>query len=314
MNIQKAQKELSSIMNNSGGDFRDFVPYLLPKELSLNKTYRFRILPPHPEKNPDGYVYIPRCEIHADRPVNGFYKNSPTSKVATLHRDGFQDKDAPMNFLEHFIMKAVNYFANYGPPEVNHFDRDEDLKLFWRSFNAASTPSWKTWEYPIILWATCSVSEQGRDGGKGKKVYSNYQPSNKNDDALPRILQFSQVDLQADIIQLETMCRTPLNEDDDRDLSGYELNSPTLGFDLTISKVPDGKRDYPRYEVNFYSGRKDACPLNKKLLEAYGPDSPNYPNLVDKLKRVVLPDDKLREAVENSWWGKHIMNYPGFEL
>lgn len=310
MNRDKAANEIKTIneQEKARGVFSgDLTPRLNIRDLMLNKQYRMRILPSHPTKNPDGYVYIPRVEIHGDRPVSGPYGNAPTKKTNTLHRDGFDDPKAPLNYLEKFINAFLDYQDQNG--EVT-FSSNEEKVLFWRSLNAASRPGWKSWEYPVIVWATCNETKNEN----GRKIYSDYRPSMKNADAMLRIFSFDKPYIQQQIITLEEQVRTPMNEDDTRDLSEFELNSATHGFELQVEKQPDGKKDYPKYAITLYEGRKENKPLSDKFLDEFGPDSDKYPDLKAVVKSNMKSNEDLEKAVKESWWGNMILNLEGFSV
>lgn len=317
MNKAKALKELDAInerrqaerSSGGNGEQKEFMPFVIPKDLDFGVRYRFRILPSDPVKNPDGYVTIPRVSIHTDMPIGKY--GSPSKQVFTLDRTGFADQNAAPTYLENFLHKMWKHFDEVGTPQESDFKDPSVAKLFWASVNAAQTVQWRTWEYPTVWWATCTTKLVQSGGQFPKKTFINYVPSGSAN-PLPRVFQFTQQYLQKSLIAMDEAVRTPKSEKVTKDLSGYELNSPTTGFDLAITRKDENP--YPKLYLEIFAPSDGADALDDTVMEAYGPGTDIYPDLVSRVKSVAKTDAELKDAINGSWWGKFVNENYSFSL
>lgn len=271
--------------------------YLKTSELAKGFEYPMRALPPHPEKNPLGYikkemyqfpdkldmeskflpkhqnrfVMVPGCyKEGSDDYMLGVYKRMNDLVNGPTNYDFIPDPDEAKAELGHGTFQLRE--GAESPTRADMFrdllNGNDELRTFIKVISS----KWTQIIIPVLLYATADTkkNEQGYDRS------FNYQPDEDKENVLPRLIQFNlSKDLQESL--LDKMAEKTTSSP-----KGYDpLQDADKGRDIVYTRKDKGH--------GFSFGTKEAFDEDWQGKFDANPDY--YPDLVSReLKRSYAPE------------------------
>lgn len=295
-------------------------PYLKVNDLKKDVSYQMRLLPPHPTKNPLGYVKKKMYQIPMEldmKPVGGFAKH--TCKIVTM--PGCVDENLPdpiddilkkvwdvyrgptaFEFIETGKDEEGNPTGHYDLKEGeeptlsdlfrDEFENDDELSTF---ISVLSKP-WVQNIMPVILYADVEVEKRDK-----YNVYKNYEPAEACDEKmLTRRFQMTEVkafyDEKAGFI---TKLREKTNDPKDRQYVQWNNENKGMDFFFMHTSGQGAGKSYT-FDPDVASG---VTALPESIAEKLEVSDDNYPDLVQsELKNgLKSPDEMLNLFLESPY-------------
>jgi len=281
------------------------------------KPIRFRILPEHETRNPNGYVQQIRYKVFMKGATKPTYIVSPQSlgdgsfcPYAQIREDFDQKFKEDKDFQDWW--DSINMeVLKQGTVEVDPIAyRDATFKRDYLEF----CKPWETFFIPAVLYATCDRRQV--PGTKYEDLF-NYRPDPKS--FAPRLLELGNWKATTELIDMLLVEEDfdVLNGDDEAAIMDAPVrpNSPTHGVPMQMKRVKNGEKLGYEIEVCPGAGRS---PLPKaiaeKLAPNMGPDDKNqivdlhehnYPDVLGwKVKKELKSNEDMQLALVNSTLGE----------
>lgn len=314
-----------------GADGLTALPYTRKLE-SNGKPYdatdaiRFRILPEHPTRNPNGYVQQIRYKVYMPGAIKPTYVVSPESlgddSVTCPYRRVIEAFDA--RFLED--KEFQDWWESIDPNALVKGSKDPAAArdaLFKKHYLEFLDP-WATFFVPVVLFAECE--EKSKIGSKFKD-YVNYRNNTKM--RTTRLLELGKWKTTMDLIDkmqvVEDFDAYNAEDQEERDAAPLKVNSLTHGITMQMMRTLTG--DKVGYEIKPVEGstrgplgREIREKLEEKIVEGKNVHEHNYPDVIAwKVKKDLKSDADMLTLLLGSTLGdvlkeKGILNSIGGEV
>lgn len=250
---------------------RLYYPYLKTAELAKDTTYKIRIMPLHPTRNPHGYARVVRHKL--------LMTNGKTQYILCPSCYGGEDPFLP-------ILQQASQKLKSDPELRNYLTQDPDVK---QALTELANP-WVSYVFPIAIWATCKEKKNAA----GYTEFYDYVPS--KDNILIRAFQINEVKTFKTLITF----LEPKNENHDEEYVPF--NDPNLGINLNFRIATGAKTSYELSPAGVPS------PLRPELAEKLKLDENNC-NVVEKeLKKGERPLNEIMTLFMQSVAGQALSN------
>lgn len=281
------------------------------KTKDATEALGFRILPEHPEYNPNGYVQQIRYKLYMPGAAKPQFVVSPESlgsedavcpyrQITEAFDYKFKTDDQFRDWWDSINVEATLKDTNASPEAV----KDALFKKHYLEF----IEPWVTFFLPVVLYASCE--EKQRIGSRFKD-YVKYKPDNKS--RACRLLELGNWKTTQAVIDsmdvVEDFDLLNSEDQDERDSAPLKVNSATHGIKMQLQRLKSGDRVF--YELGPAPGASRG-PLPKEIREKLDPNIVdgkdlhefNYPRILDwKVKKDLKSVDDLRNLLLGSTLG-----------
>lgn len=297
------------------------VPYV--KEINENgktKTatewLRFRILPEHPTRNPNGYVQQIRYKVYMKGAVKPTYiigheslgdgSSCPYTDIRNAFDEKFKEDKDFQDWWDSINMEVLKPGLEEQDPIAV---RDALFKKHYLEF----CDPWETFFIPALVYASCTKRQ--KPGTKWEELF-NYKPDTRA--FATRLVELGNWTATRELLDLILVEETPelleiLEGDDDvaKEEAPVKVNSETYGINMQMRRVKAGEKVGYEIEVVKGAGRtKLPKQLKEKLEPNLGPDGKdkhehNYPDVLGwKVKKDLKSAKDMQMALLNSTIGE----------
>lgn len=269
-------------------------PYLKCSELKKDTSYTMRLLPSHPEKNPNGFVRKEMYQIPMEldmNPKNGWARH--VSKYMTVPGCvGSHYKDPVKDILVK-IYNLVKGASNYADAETGELKPDcdgpSDSDLFreaienddeLRTYLSVISKTFVQNIMPVVLFATCETTKA--DGAKYSS-FTNYLPDEGETEMLTRKFQMNDVKAFYDD---KVGFVTKLRPKTEKDKKYVQWNHAEKGMNFGFTHTSSTPKAYL-----FEADPNGTSALPEEIAEKLELSDDNYPDLVNTELKNGLKDE-----------------------
>lgn len=287
-------------------------PYLRYGDLKKDTSYTMRLLPPHPTRNPDGFVRKEMYQIPLEldmNPRNGWAKHRNTfvmvpgcldeeaedpikdiiTKIYALAKgpSNFEfvktGEDEEGNPLGHYDLKSGEDEPSPSDIFRDALENDDELA----TYISAISNTWVQNIMPVLLYASCTTEKN--DAGYPR--YSNFVPADSDTDDAILTRRFQMNDVKAfydDKAGLVTKLREKTN--DPKDKKYIQWNNAERGLNFEFMHTSGTPKSYL-----FTPSTEGVSALPQVIQDKLEVSEDNYPDLVGTELRNSLksPDEML---------------------